>query len=401
MSNNEDKFSASASTLGYLYQCRYALFEGLRKIRKTEDFFVSIETLDDVVFSKDFGAVDLLQTKHSIRNTCNLTDASTELWKTLRIWAERLLAGNLPEGSSCYLITTAQSANGSAAFYLKVGNDRNIEKAFERLNATVDSSTNKDNKKAYEVYKQLSTEEKLALLNIIHIVDASPEIKSIETEIRSVIYYATQSDFLEQFLQRLEGWWYGRIIKHLTDANRDLILDKEIIAEIDRLREQFKEDNLPIDDDLMSANIDASGYQNKAFVHQLQLIEIGNKRIFHAIVNYFRAVEHRSRWLREDLLFVGELERYENKLIEEWELNFEIKRDELGQSPTEEEKKKAAQALYKWVETNNHRPIRNNVTEPAIGRGSYQMLSEEQKVGWHVEFKERLSELLELEGSIL
>ncbi len=79
--------------------------------------------------------------------------------------------------------------------------------------------------------------------------------------------------------------------------------------EENRIRVQFKEDNLPIDDEIMGDSVDASGYQNHLFVHQLKLINIGRGRIVHAIKNYFRAFEQRSRWVREDLLCVGELDR--------------------------------------------------------------------------------------------
>lgn len=161
------------------------------------------------------------------------------------------------------------------------------------------------------------------------------------------------------------------------------------------MREQFKQDNLPVDDDIMNAAVDASGYQDRTFVHQLRLIEIGNQRIFYAIRNYFRAFEQRSRWVREDLLFVGELDRYEDRLVEEWELLFEAMRDELGDDAAEEAKKKAARTLYKWVETGSHRSIRAGVTEPCIARGTYQILADKLRVGWHPEFLKRLKKLLE------
>ena len=39
--------------------------------------------------------------------------------------------------------------------------------------------------------------------------------------------------------------------------------------------------------------------------------------------------------------------------------------------------------------------IRAGVTEPSIPRGTYQLLSDAQRVGWHLDFKERLRRLLE------
>jgi len=99
------------------------------------------------------------------------------------------------------------------------------------------------------------------------------------------------------------------------------------------------------------------------------------------------------------LLLVGDLDRYEDRLVEEWDILFQQMRDELGDLASEEAKKQAAQTLYKWVETGMHHPIRQGVTEPVVARGTYQMLADCQKAGWHPEFVERLRQLMELQGA--
>jgi len=165
-------------------------------------------------------------------------------------------------------------------------------------------------------------------------------------------------------------------------------------AEASHIRAQFKDDSLPVDDDIMRATVDASGYLDRPFVEQLNLVGVNQNRVFHAIRNYYRAFEHRSRWLREDLLYVGDLDRYEDRLIEEWDLLFQQMRDELGDDAAEDAKTSAAQDLYKWVETGTHHLIKPAVTEPAISRGTYQMLADDLRVGWHMEFRERLQALL-------
>jgi hypothetical protein len=374
---------------------RYALLESLRRLRKGQEFIVSIETLDDVVFEKNGDAPELLQTKHHLKKAADLTDSSPDLWKTLRIWCEALGTDGVPEGTLYFLITTAQVADGHAAHYLKPGESRSPDTAMERLNSTANSSTSQANAKAYQAYRALNQDQRKRLLQNVLVVDAAPTISDLDTELKEVAYGFAAKKFLELFLQRLEGWWYRRAIQHLVNNEAKPILSEELDSETASLREQFKEESLPIDDDIMSATVDASGYQDRLFVHQLRLIEIGNGRIFHAIRNFFRAFEHRSRWMREDLLLVGELARYEDRLIEEWDILFQQMRDELGEEATEEAKKTAAQTLYKWVEKATHPQIRSGVTEPSISRGTYQLLSDSQRVGWHMEFEERLRQLLE------
>jgi hypothetical protein len=213
--------------------------------------------------------------------------------------------------------------------------------------------------------------------------------------LREEVRFAVKRSFLGSFLQRLEGWWLQRTVKQMTDLAPEPIRSEELSAEVEGLREQFKRENLPVDADIVDTVVDASGYQDRVFVRQLDLIEIGNKRIFHAIRNYFRAFEQRSRWIREDLLLVGELDRYEDWLIEDWEVLFEAMREKLGQDASESMKKEAAQTLYAWVESGALRSVRLDCREPFVARGTFHILADNRRVGWHPEFAERLRQLLE------
>ncbi len=64
--------AAPGSALGYLYQCRYALFATLRRARVAADVLVLLETRDDIHFERDGTADELLQTKHHIGKAMGL-----------------------------------------------------------------------------------------------------------------------------------------------------------------------------------------------------------------------------------------------------------------------------------------------------------------------------------------
>lgn len=390
-------FSAAPSALGYFFQCRYALLESLKRIPDGVSFNVYIETLDDVVFEEDGHPPELLQTKHHINRPADLTDASPDLWKTLRIWMEGIQNRTLPPGSEFFLITTAQCGEGSAASYLRGSSFRNVPKAIERLNSTARTSTNQTNARSYEIYKALDLADKVRLADSIVIVDAAPTVDSLEKELRRAAYFAVSAKHIDSFLSRLEGWWLRRVIEQLSSAAPVPIRSEEIESERINLREQFKMDNLPIDQDIIRASVDGSGYTDETFVTQLRLIGLGSSRILIAIRNFFRAQEQRSRWMREDLLLVGELERYETHLVEEWESRFESMRDALVGQSIEANKVSAAQGLYVWVEQGQHQPIRPAVLEASIARGTYHILADDKRVGWHVEFQERLVAALSAE----
>ena len=102
--------------------------------------------------------------------------------------------------------------------------------------------------------------------------------------------------------------------------------------------------------------------------------------------------------MREDLVEGGELGRYERRLVEEWEIFFDQVADEIGEEAAEEACRQAAQRVCTWVEDADF-PIRPRVAERGLTRGSFHMLADELKVGWHPRFQERLKHLLEPEAA--
>jgi len=395
MTTDPHPYSAAASATGYLYQCRYALLEALRRMRHEFDFQVCIETLDDVVFERQGAAPDLLQTKHHVSRAADLTDASVDLWKTLRIWCEGIANGSLQLGSRFVLVTTAAAGTGSAAEMLRPGPDRNVAGALDRLRPTASTSTNQTNGPAYTAFRALDAATQKDLFDGVWVVDTASSIASLDSDIRQEVVHAVHHRFLDAFLVRLEGWWFRRVIRHLAVERGVPILSTELLDEMNNLRESLREDNLPIDDAIEQLEVDATGYQERAFVHQLRLIQISNARIVRAIRDYYRAFAQRSLWIREELVGIGDLERYERRLTDAWQSRFLIMRDELGESAAEDEMRRLACQLYKWVETEELPHIRPRCHGGFVARGSFHILADDLKVGWHPEFEARLRRLLE------
>ena len=143
MSEIHTLHSAVQSAAGYLYQGRLALLEALRYAYVDSGIEIAIEKLDDVSFEKDGTALELLQTKHHLKKSGDLTDSSVDLWKTLRVWAETVKDDpSIPGRTRFALITTAQAPTGSAASHLRptdAGN-RDPAKAEAMLMQAADAS---------------------------------------------------------------------------------------------------------------------------------------------------------------------------------------------------------------------------------------------------------------------
>jgi len=392
-SDRPTDFSAADSAVGYLYQVRLALLSALQRLASDETFALYLETLDDVVFETTGSALDLLQLKHHCDRAANLTDASPDFWKSLRVWMDGRAHGTIPLDARLFLITTSDVGSGSAAGKL-MAHDRDEPEAQKRLDHTSTTSTSDTNRAAYELYRALSATEKSALLSTVVIAPRAPDIASVGDGIRAEARLAVRREHLDPFVDRLEGWWFGRALRQLVDAASPPILSTELESEWHDLQEQFKRDALPVDQDILEQDVDAAAYENAVFVHQVRLAGISPKRILTAIRDYYRAFAQRSRWMREELLLVGELDSYERLLREEWELQFNRLADEIGDEAADDAMREAAQKVYAWVEDSCY-PIRPQVQHPCMSRGSFHILADSLRVGWHPQFVDRLRHLLE------
>lgn len=400
MASDSDKsadFSATESALGYLYQVRLALLLSLRRLAKDDSFTLFFETRDDVVFETSGTPAELLQLKHHCKQAPNLTDASPDLWKTLRVWMEGRASNAIPPDGQLFLVTTSAVGKGSAASKL-LAHGRDVAAAVKRLTTTASNSTNNANKAAYELFRGLSDEERTLLLDCVTVMPRAPSVDQTGVELRQELRLTVRRNHVESFLIRLEGWWFDRALRQLVDSSTCPILSNELEAQLDDLREQFKLDALPVDQDILSAEVDADAYESRVFVHQAKLAGVGSPRVLAAIRDYYRAFEQRSRWVREDLLLVGELDDYERLLREEWELEFHRVSDEIGEEAASEVKHAAAQRIYAWMEKSSY-AIRQQVKHPSLSRGSLHILADRLQVGWHPDFVARLKHLLQSEAS--
>ncbi|QTX33495.1 hypothetical protein KAR29_06435 [Aminithiophilus ramosus] len=300
-------FSAANSALGYLYQVRLALCLSLQRFAQAASFALYLETLDDVVFETTGSAIELLQLKHHSDRAANLTDASPDLWKSLRVWMEGRSNGAIPADARLFLITTSDVGAGAAASRL-LACERDVPEASRLLEQTAATSTSDTNQTAYTLFRALSASEKQELLSTVIIAPKAPNITDVGDAIRAEARLVVRREHLDGFVERLEGWWFGRALRQLVDGTSPPIFSSELEGEWHDLREQFNRDALPVDRDILEKETEANAYDNAVFVHQVRLAGVGTGRILAAIRDYYRAFAQRSRWIREELLLVGELE---------------------------------------------------------------------------------------------
>jgi len=386
VARKENTHEASGSATGYLYQCRIALLLGLRAIPLTPDLKISVEKFDDVAFDTNGTPSELIQTKHHVGSTGNLSNASSDLWNTLLIWVKATKADiDVPFRTKFVLLTTGIAPTDSAASFLRASS-RDEQLADKILWETATTSSSKENKEAYAEYTFLPAENRISLLKAITILDCSPSIVDVFEEIVQELHYSAPKDQVPHLVERLEGWWFSTIIKALSIKPVQAVPVLSIDQRVDDLREEFKREALPVDLKTETPPQEVIAELDKRpFVKQLRRIKIGAARVEYAIRDFYRASEQRSRWLRQDLLVDGELEKYEQELTEAWQPRFASMVDGLPEPCSPDAKVAGGQQLFKWAEQEASFPLRT-VRERFLTHGSYHILSNRNVVGWHPEF---------------
>jgi hypothetical protein len=378
-----NKFSAAASAAGYLYQARLALAEALRFAYSDSGIEVAIERFDDVSFEKDASPVEMLQTKHHVSKEGDLTDTSSDLWKTLRVWSEKVkLDPSLPSRTRLALVTTASAPNDSAAALLRPGTPRGARELDEALTHLTNAAANSKNmslKPAFDAFQGLASEMQRSLLGAIDVLDKSADLQGLEAVIEDRLKMIAPRGKITAAREQLEGWWWSRVAKALAVPMGGTISVLELEARLDDIREVLKRDALPVStEDVVPDKNELDALDEMTFVKQLRMVNLGPQRVELAKRDFYRASTQRSRWTRENLLFDGEVGRFERTLVEEWEPRFHKMCDDLGPS-------KAGQGLYFWVETEARFAFRN-VTHRFLSVGSYNILANDARVGWHRDY---------------
>lgn len=334
---------APAQMLGYLYQVRCAL--NLLLSDTNEQLSICIEKFDDVAFSNDGESPSaLIQTKHHINGHGDLSDKSIDLWKTIKIWIDHVSTYGF-ENTKFIIITTASAPENSAASLLRTDN-RNVVRAFELLKQASELSDNKSNAAYYSAFSKMQADTMQRILDHATVMDNSDNIVDVAESIKHRIRYSTRPGFEDKVFERIEGWWFEKAIEALSSATPIFVSQGQVRSKICDVAAEYLPDNLPID------------------------------------IVFLETVD------------IDELDKYEYRLIDEWEHHFARMSDELDDNSDEQKKQEMGRSLYNLIEHSTDIRIRPLCSDAFVMRGSYHMLANNLRVGWHLDFAKRLTIVL-------
>lgn len=384
-------FSAKEPALGYYYQIIRGLVLLLGENRMANPC-LSFECLDDIAL-EDEGKVELYQAKLHI-TPAQLTDRSTDFWKTIRIWSEGIADGTFNPSTTIFTLLTTASISEDSFLHLFFSEKEEDRKTILTTMETIATeTTNKTNKAGYEAFSALNEEQKQTLISNIRITDSNVSIDDTMEQLRYRLELSAPSGSLENFIDTIIGWWFRNGIDMLQSETKQTITKASVNNYIQACRDQIRAEALP-DEFYEQVEIDDAALEDskdKTFVKQLTLVDATKREKKAAISDYQRAYGQRSKWLRDGRVAQSEYDTFDANLQEEWRSRFDMMQDDT-EGQEEEERKKAGHTFYRenYVSPQYQLPLFRSNASSYITKGSFQMLSNEKTIGWHPDYKELL-----------
>jgi hypothetical protein len=382
--------SAAGPAAGFEQQRQLALVLLCEAYARDPSVRVRLEAIEDIDVLSDVTSISArVQVKHHLADR-TLTDATPELWRALTVWMDLAdtLPGDLPR---LHLATTSTAHPNSAAAVLGP-EGRAPDIARDRLLTAARSSTNESTSAARGRFAGLDTAAQLRLVEAVTVLDSTARVTDLADRLRSALGLVLPSEGSDGFIERLQGWWVGRSAQLLA---RDLphVAGDELYRFCDALRDEFRRGTLPIGDELHTNPTEEqkAPLRDRMFVRQLNLVMASSEALDLAVRHYFRAYAQRSRWVRDLHDVDDDLAAYEQRLIDEWEIAHTILRSRVGGSETD--RCNGGRELSENLGGQVSARLRG-LDEPVLCRGTLHGLADGMQIGWHPDFRERLTELL-------
>ena len=385
MSNHD----ASAQALGYLYQTQCALLLLLKS--DDSDIKICVEKFDDISFHKNDKPENLLQIKYH-SNKGNITNSSIDFWRTLKVWIDSIKKDSqLLEKTSFCIITTNSISENSIIEKIRGKTEsidyiyNNLRKIAEEGRKTIKSDSLLS--KCYDTFINFDSSLVQGLINKINITPDFVRPSEVNEKILQKIKICTTQKNENTVFERLMGWWYKKMIECLESIEPVFISYNELRSELFYITSELNDDNLP--NDVTQKEIEAIKKTNdvKTLIFQLEIIDSKSQKINNALKNYYQSYAQRSKWLRENLISPDEIDDYDTQLSNEWEYQFSEITDNIDNKTPDIQKKEMGKELYNIL-MNQNIPIRKNVNDKTISRGSFNGLANEKKIGWHPDYEQ-------------
>lgn len=352
---------------------------------------VSLEVLDDVgVAGADRPIAE--QDKSGLAHN-PIADRSVDLWKTLFNWVESIREGALIDGT-CFILYVAQPYSGPIAGRI------NAVKSMEEAGAELEDLRNKFWGEAPGRPKKAVLPVSIApyVNGVLEADDAVLQRLMVAFElqtgsgspgddIRDLLLNAPiGASAVEHVLETLLGWLKRQVDSAIESGRSAVVPYDDFHAKYVATAKKFdRSDALaPSPADISDEQIDRE-LRSRVYVTQLKLISLGENDLVRAVNDYLRASSDRVAWSEAGDVIESSLEDFMESLQRKWENSQTLahledpRRSEIDQGRVVHAKCMDYAGRLQGMDVPSY-----------FTPGSFHVLADERRIGWHRRFIELL-----------
>ena len=366
----------------------------LRLLEIPDDACVSIEDIGDVgVFYSD-GSKLVEEDKSTIRNVNTLSDKSTNLWKTIYNWLNKIKNGVLNVKTDKFILYTNHLVSTDSIVQKlnqTFDNISEIDEVITEINSIKESS-----KVDSDIYKYINSilEEtniivfKKLLKNFELITDKKADNVYEEIEKRLIHDLGITANQTEIILQEGTGWLQKQFMEKAAN-HKDLCIKR-----IDYMKFIKPFYNKVLVSELIDYACSKSLTNEQqlsilgnhpTYVRQLELINLETDDILEAINDYYKSEINRDKWNEDGILSLEDLQTFKSDLISSYKQSKRII-DIRNSNNTDIDK---GQLLYSECQQKDIK-LAQKIPPSKTVQGTYHLLSDEKELGWHPDWKNKL-----------
>jgi hypothetical protein len=373
--------NAAGQLFGYSLQFPRAL---LRLLQSGMGAKIGIEVCGDVSVFFPEGITLTEEDKSSLyRNV--LTDTSTNLWKTFYNWIIAVNADELNVRTDKFILYTNHAVTDDSIV-------SQLHKAKEQKDVDVAVQLSVENLKVVDKKQKVFEYMDFVLNTNIHIFKeiipnfelitdnkADGVYDSIRDEIRNKL---VPEDQIEYLLDLLTGWLQKTINQQIASKKPAIISFSEFNDYFQYTFTKIRNKQSLIDyakSKIPSRN-ELSQRTDKEFVYikQLEVIKLSQDEVITAVSDYFRADTNRQEWIEKAIIDEASMQDFEARLCS----FYQNSRKQITLTKSQESHENQGQLLLLECQRRQER-IANMDPPDRTVQGSYHVLADELRLGWH------------------
>ena len=367
----------------------------LRLLEIPDDACVSIEDIGDVSVLYSDGSKLSEEDKSTIRNINPVSDKSTNLWKTIYNWLNKINDGVLNVEMDKFVLYTnhlvptdsiVQKLNSS------IDNINELDEIINEINSIKESS--QVDSDIYKYIDFILSETNLFkfkkfIKNFELVTDKKTDNVYKEIEKKLIHDLGITENQTEIILQEGTGWLQKQFMEKAAN-HKDLCIKR-----IDYMKFIKPFYNKVLVSELIDYACSKSLTNEQqlsilgnhpTYVKQLELINLETDDILEAINDYYKSEINRDKWNEDGILSLEDLQTFKTDLISIYKKSKRII-DIRNANNTDIER---GQLLYSDCQLKDIQ-LAQKIPPSRTVQGTYHLLSDEKELGWHPDWKSRLN----------